>query len=84
MKSAFAHIDIDSASIGQLIACVSLCCGKMRRQVSLLSLSSAMVGTPAAPFRCVDHTGAVRSLREYTAAGKRVVVWFYPKAITGG
>ena len=56
----------------------------MRRQVSLLSLSSAMVGTPAAPFRCVDHTGAVRSLREYTATGKRVVVWFYPKAITGG
>ena len=56
----------------------------MRRQVSLLSLSGAMIGTEGAQFRCVDHTGAVRSLREYTAAGKSVVVWFYPKAITGG
>ena len=56
----------------------------MRKQVSLLSLSGAMIGTEGAQFRCVDHTGAVRSLREYTAAGKSVVVWFYPKAITGG
>tara|TARA_B110000977_G_C10813577_1_gene391282 strand:+ start:263 stop:526 length:264 start_codon:yes stop_codon:yes gene_type:complete len=57
---------------------------EMRRAVSMMSLEGAMMGTAAAEFRCVDHTGSVRSLREFLDAGKIVVLWFYPKAITGG
>jgi hypothetical protein len=40
------------------------------------------VGDPAPAFKAKDHTGQTRSLADYR--GKRVVLWFYPKASTGG
>lgn len=40
------------------------------------------VGTQAPEFRVADHTGRVHSLAEYR--GRRVVLWFYPKADTPG
>jgi hypothetical protein len=40
------------------------------------------VGDPAPAFKAPDHTGQMRSLADYR--GKRVVLWFYPKASTGG
>ena len=43
---------------------------------------TAIVGKPAPPFRLKDHTGRERMLAEWR--GKRVVLWFYPKANTGG
>jgi peroxiredoxin Q/BCP len=39
-------------------------------------------GSPAPDFRVMDHTGNERSLADF--AGKRVVLWFYPKADTPG
>jgi len=39
-------------------------------------------GSPAPEFRVMDHTGNERSLADF--AGKRVVLWFYPKADTPG
>ncbi len=42
----------------------------------------AIVGKPAPQFRLKDHSGAERTLAEFK--GKRVVLWFYPKASTGG
>jgi peroxiredoxin Q/BCP len=39
-------------------------------------------GTPAPAFELQDHTGATRSLTDYV--GKRVLLWFYPKADTPG
>ena len=43
---------------------------------------SATVGQPAPAFRLKDHTGRERTLAEFK--GKRVVLWFFPKANTGG
>jgi thioredoxin-dependent peroxiredoxin len=40
------------------------------------------VGDPVPAFRLKDHTGKDRTLAEFR--GKRVVLWFYPKANTGG
>ena len=40
------------------------------------------VGDAAPAFKARDHTGTMRSLADYR--GKRVVLWFYPKASTGG
>lgn len=40
------------------------------------------VGDPAPAFSVSDHTGATRTLSDF--AGKRVVLWFYPKADTPG
>ena len=40
------------------------------------------VGERAPDFKARDHTGQVRALADYR--GKRVVLWFYPKASTGG
>ena len=40
------------------------------------------VGTPAPDFEVVDHTGTVRRLADYR--GRRVLIWFYPKADTPG
>ncbi len=40
------------------------------------------VGQPAPDFRVKDHTGRERTLAEFR--GKRVVLWFYPKADTPG
>lgn len=39
-------------------------------------------GDPAPDFRLQDHTGRERSLAEYR--GKRLLLWFYPKADTPG
>jgi thioredoxin-dependent peroxiredoxin len=39
-------------------------------------------GSIAPDFRVKDHTGTERSLADF--AGKRVVLWFYPKADTPG
>jgi peroxiredoxin len=39
-------------------------------------------GTPAPEFRVADHTGRLHTLAEYR--GRRVVLWFYPKADTPG
>jgi peroxiredoxin Q/BCP len=40
------------------------------------------VGSPAPAFRLSDHTGTERTLEGYR--GKRVVLWFFPKADTPG
>ena len=40
------------------------------------------VGDEAPDFALPDHTGAIRRLSDYR--GRRVVVWFYPKARTPG
>ena len=40
------------------------------------------VGDVAPDFRVKDHTGKERTLLEFR--GKRVVLWFFPKADTGG
>ncbi|MBI3817513.1 MAG: redoxin domain-containing protein [Planctomycetes bacterium] len=40
------------------------------------------VGDAAPNFRLQDHTGKERTLGEFN--GKRVVLWFYPKADTPG
>lgn len=39
-------------------------------------------GTPAPDFRALDHHG--REVTKGDFAGKRVVLWFYPKADTPG
>jgi peroxiredoxin Q/BCP len=39
-------------------------------------------GTQAPPFDLMDHRG--RRVRLSDFAGKRVVLWFYPKADTPG
>jgi peroxiredoxin len=40
------------------------------------------VGSPAPEFEVEDHLGAKVRLRDLR--GKRVVLWFYPKAATPG
>ena len=40
------------------------------------------VGDPAPSFSAKDHTGGQTKLEDYS--GKRVVLWFYPKADTPG
>ena len=40
------------------------------------------VGTIAPPFEATDHRGDTRRLADF--AGRRVVLWFYPKASTPG
>jgi peroxiredoxin Q/BCP len=40
------------------------------------------VGEPAPDFRVRDHTGKERTLAEFQ--GRRVVLWFFPKADTPG
>jgi peroxiredoxin Q/BCP len=40
------------------------------------------VGDPAPDFRVKDDAGRERTLREFR--GRRVVVWFYPRADTPG
>lgn len=39
-------------------------------------------GTAAPDFRVLDHEGKERTLSDF--AGKRLVLWFYPKADTPG
>jgi peroxiredoxin len=40
------------------------------------------VGAPAPAFEAQDDRGVVRRLADF--AGKRVILWFYPKAATPG
>ncbi len=40
------------------------------------------VGTPAPEFSITAHDGSTVTLSELR--GKKVVLWFYPKANTGG
>ena len=40
------------------------------------------VGDPAPDFTATSHTGANVSLKDYQ--GKKLVLWFYPRASTGG
>jgi hypothetical protein len=44
--------------------------------------TKATVGQPAPDFRAKDQTGKERTLAEFR--GKRVVLWFFPKADTPG
>jgi peroxiredoxin Q/BCP len=39
-------------------------------------------GDAAPEFATTDHTGATVSLADYT--GRRLILWFYPKADTPG
>jgi cytochrome oxidase Cu insertion factor (SCO1/SenC/PrrC family) len=43
---------------------------------------SLAIGDPAPAFRVKDHTGKERTLAEFK--GRRLVLWFYPKASTPG
>jgi len=40
------------------------------------------VGDPAPDFEAVDHNGNRVKLSDFR--GKKLVLWFYPKADTGG
>ena len=44
--------------------------------------SMLKVGDPAPDFDLVDHNGKRQKLRDYR--GKKVLLWFYPKADTPG
>lgn len=46
------------------------------------STGSLQVGDPAPDFTATSHTGATVSLKDY--AGRKVILWFYPRASTGG
>ena len=45
-------------------------------------VSTLRVGDAAPEFAVTSHTGATVSLKEY--AGRKVILWFYPRASTGG
>ena len=47
-----------------------------------LALAALRVGDPAPDFTATSHTGGTVSLKDY--AGKKVMLWFYPRASTGG
>jgi len=44
--------------------------------------SMLRVGDPAPDFSATSHTGATVSLSDYR--GKKLMLWFYPRAGTGG
>ena len=52
---------------------------RRRKIIRIMALS---VGSTAPAFSCTAHTGATISLSDY--AGKKVILWFYPRAATGG
>jgi cytochrome oxidase Cu insertion factor (SCO1/SenC/PrrC family) len=41
-----------------------------------------VVGKPAPDFAVSDHTG--KTVRLADLRGKKVLIWFYPRAMTGG
>ena len=50
---------------------------------ALATASSALrIGDPAPEFAVTSHTGTKVALKDY--AGKKVMLWFYPRASTGG
>ena len=50
--------------------------------VATIGAMALRAGEPAPDFSVVSHTGATVKLSDY--AGKKVVLWFYPRASTGG
>ena len=46
------------------------------------AMAALEVGQPAPRFTCKDQTGATVELDHY--AGKSLLIWFYPRASTGG
>jgi hypothetical protein len=55
-------------------------CGQMKLRRGIMSLLN--VGDNAPEFKVRDHTGKDVDLSDYR--GKRVILWFYPKADTPG
>ena len=45
-------------------------------------LMAIAIGSAAPTFECQSHTGATLKLADY--AGKKLLIWFYPRACTGG
>jgi peroxiredoxin Q/BCP len=54
----------------------------LRRLLSKEPNAMLATGTPAPAFEAPDHTGATVKLSDFQ--GKRVILWFYPKADTPG
>jgi len=54
----------------------------LRRLLSKETPAMLATGTPAPDFETRDHTGATVKLTDFR--GKRIVLWFYPKAGTPG
>jgi len=57
-------------------------CGVTRAQETAPVTSEVKVGAPAPDFAVKDHEGKLVKLADFK--GKRVLLWFYPKADTGG
>jgi peroxiredoxin Q/BCP len=57
---------------------------QLRGGIGLLLRKPQMlaVGAPAPDFTATAHDGSTIRLRDFR--GKKVVLWFYPKAGTGG
>ena len=53
-----------------------------RHAAKSYAIMALSVGSTAPAFSCTAHTGATISLSDY--AGKKVILWFYPRAATGG
>lgn len=50
---------------------------------TVLAITGALrVGDPAPDFTATSHTGKQVSLKDYE--GKKLMLWFYPRASTGG
>ena len=45
-------------------------------------LAPLRVGDPAPDFTATSHTGATVSIKDYK--GQKLLLWFYPRAGTGG
>ena len=50
--------------------------------VSLALSPELRVGDPAPDFSATSHTGKTVTLKDY--AGQKLMLWFYPRASTGG
>lgn len=49
----------------------------------MLATGAALnIGDPAPDFTATSHTGSTVSLKDYS--GKKILLWFYPRASTGG
>jgi hypothetical protein len=68
-------------------AALTCACGDVERPPAAsptkeAPVAKAAVGAKAPEFRVKDHTGRERTLAEFR--GTRLVLWFFPKASTGG
>jgi len=50
--------------------------------VTALAIAALRVGDAAPDFAVQSHTGATVTLKGF--AGQKVLLWFYPRASTGG